>query len=56
MLTTPDGKRFQTYEALTAALEQAQRQLEQERQRAEAERERAERFAQKLRELGVEAD
>jgi len=49
VLTTPDGKRFQSYEELAAALKQAQQQMEQERQRAEQ-------LAQKLRELGVEPD
>ncbi|GBC93425.1 hypothetical protein HRbin15_01916 [bacterium HR15] len=54
VLTTPDGKRFQPYEELAAALEHAQQLVERERQRAEAERQRAEQLAQKLRELGVE--
>jgi len=49
VLTTPDGKRFQSYEELAEAFETAQQQLAEERQRAE-------RLAQKLRELGVEAD
>jgi len=49
VLTTPDGKRFQSYEELAEAFEHAQRQLEQERQRAEQ-------LAQKLREMGVEVE
>jgi Uma2 family endonuclease len=49
VLTTPEGKRFRSYEEVVAAYEEAERLLEQERQRAEQ-------LAQKLRELGVEVE
>ena len=49
VLTTPEGKRFRSYEEGVAAYEEAERLLEQERQRAEQ-------LAQKLRELGVEVE
>jgi Uma2 family endonuclease len=49
VLTTPDGRRFRSYEEVVAAFEEAERLLEQERQRAEQ-------LAQKLRELGVEVE